>query len=188
MARTRRAADTTQPARTRLTAAQLTREIVRQHFAIVATTGIDGQPDAAGVSYGATSEAGALVVYVMTRRHLRKARDIERDHRVSLVIPIRRRLLWFVPPATIQLSGRAELLPQDDPRGVALFQRFLLGRRITSSYEKMRADGDQRICFVRIAVDPIARSYMVGTTVWQVMRRMEAGAATTNLTGGSLSA
>lgn len=50
------------------------------------------------------------MIYVMTRRHLRKARNIAHNARVSLVIPLTRRILWFLPPPTIQLQGHAELL------------------------------------------------------------------------------
>ncbi len=169
--------------RANVSAETLRRQIQSEHFAVLATTGTDGSADSAGVSYRAVVESGELVLYVMTRRHLRKARDIAREPRVSLVIPIRRRLLWFMPPATVQLRGEAELLPQDDQRGTLAFHGFFLGRRILAAYRAMRLRGDDRICFVRITLDATARSYMVGKSLWQVIRRMEAGAATTDLTG-----
>lgn len=177
------AADVTSAHRAKVSAEALRGQIRSQHFAILATTGTDGSADSAGVSYAAVVESGQLVLYVMTRRHLRKARDIARQPRVSLVIPIRRRLLWFMPPATVQLRGEAELLPQDDQRGTLAFQGFFVGRRILAAYRAMRLRGDDRICFVRITLDATARSYMVGTSLWQVIRRMEAGAATTDLRG-----
>lgn len=160
---------------------KLEREIRSNHFAVLATDSADGRPDSAGVSYGATRTTDGLVLYVMTRSHLRKARDIAREARVSLVIPIPRRVLWFVPPATIQLQGRAELLPQDDPIGTAVFRSFYLGRRILAGYREMSARGERRICFVKITAEPVVRTYMVGATIWQVIRRMESGAATTRL-------
>lgn len=160
---------------------RLVREIRSHHFAVLATAGSDGSPHAAGVSYGATVEDGRVVIYVMTRRHLRKARDIASRPSVSLVIPIERRVLWVVPPATIQLSGRAELLSQDDASGLAVFARFALGRRIVASYSAMARHGERRVCFVRIAIDADARSYLVGVGLPSVIRRMEAGAARTRL-------
>jgi hypothetical protein len=177
------AADVTSAHRAKVSAEALRGQIQSQHFAVLATTGADGSPDSAGVSYRAVVERGELVLYVMTRRHLRKARDIAHQSRVSLVIPIRRRMLWFIPPATMQLRGDAELLPQDDQRGTLAFQGFFLGRRILAAYRAMRLRGDDRICFVRITLDATARSYMVGASLWQVIRRMEAGAATTDLRG-----
>ena len=156
----------------RLSGALLRDTIAREHFAILATAGEDGSPHAAGVTYGAVVEDERLVLYIMSRRHLRKARDVERAPRVSLVIPIPRAILTFLPPATIQLSGRAELLPQEREAGLAAFRRFLLGRRIVASYEAMRDHGDRRVCFIRIVVDPAVRSYMVGSGLVQAARHM----------------
>jgi hypothetical protein len=116
-----------------------------------------------------------LALYVMTRRHLQKARNIAQNPQVSLVVPIRR-LLWFLPPATIQLRGRAELLGAADAEGRAVFQRFWLGRRIVKSYQAMERRGEARICFLKITPEPLVQSYMVGTTVLGLMRHMEAGA------------
>lgn len=156
--------------------------IASQHFVVLATVDADGSPDSAGVTYAAAEEDGALVLYVMTRRHLRKARDIAERPRVSLVVPIPRPILAFLPPATIQLRGVAELLPADDARGVRAFERFLVGRRILRAYDDMRRDGERRICFVRIVLDPVARSYMVGTSVISAARSMGSAAATTEIT------
>jgi len=85
-------------------------QIRRQHFAVLFTVGRDGAPHSAGVSYGSTPPGDDFAIYVMTRRHLLKARNIQSDSRVSLVIPIPRPVLSFLRPATIQLHGRPELL------------------------------------------------------------------------------
>ena len=165
----------------RLSATVLRDAIAREHFAVLATHSDDGSPHSAGVTYSAVVEDERLVLYVMSRRHLRKARDVERAPRVSLVIPVPRPILTFLPPATIQLSGRAELLPQDSAAGLAAFRRFMLGRRIIASYQAMRLNGEMRVCFIRIVVDPVVRSYMVGTGIVQAARHMESAAATGDL-------
>ena len=112
----------------------------------------------------------------MTRRHLAKARDIAQNPRVALVVPLPRRLLWFVPPATIQLRGRAEILDWSDPEGTEVFRRSWLGRRILAAYARSRRRGETRVCFLRITPDPIAHTYGVGRSVWALRRRMEAAA------------
>ena len=117
----------------------------------------------------------------MSRRHLRKARDIAGNAAVSLVIPRRRRLSWFLPPATIQLRGHAELLEWTDAAGVAVFERFWLGRRILEAYRSSYDRGERRICFVKITPDPLVRTYMVGSRVWELRGRMESGGATVAL-------
>lgn len=163
------------------TAATVVRELMRQHFAVVSTTSPAGAPESAGISYAATREAGELVLYFMTRRHLRKARNIDSCGRVSLVVPLPRRILWFVPPATLQLHGTASLLDWTDPRGTEVFQGFWLGRRILSGYRAAFARGERRICFVRVVVDLDVRGYMVGSSPWTVRRRMERGAVRVRL-------
>ena len=69
------------------------------------------------MNYGVTPPGQLLALYVMTRSHLAKARNIARNHRIALVVPITRKLLWFLPPATLQLHGRAEILSWTDAEG-----------------------------------------------------------------------
>lgn len=149
----------------------------RQHFAALATVGDDGAPHSAGVSYGVSAPGERLAIYVMTRRHLLKARNIAHDARVSLVVPVARHLLWFLPPATIQLHGRAEILDWTDEAGTRVFERFWMGRRILAAYRKSHDHGEARICFLKITPEPVVRTYMVGYSIWEVRRHMEAAAA-----------
>ena len=149
----------------------------KQHFAVLSTSGADGSPHAAGVNYGVSPPGGDFTIYVMTRRHLRKARNIAANPRVSLVIPLTRRLLWFIPPPTIQVHGVAEILDWKDEAGTDVFRSFWMGRRILKGYRDFERRGETRICFLRITPDPVIHAYMVGASVWQVRRRMESGAA-----------
>jgi general stress protein 26 len=153
------------------------RELRRQHFVVLSTVDENGRPSSAGVSYGVSPPDEDLTLYVMTRSHLQKARNIVQNPSVSLVIPVRRWLLWFLPPPTIQLRGRAEILDGTDEEGVAIFQRFWLGREILDAYHASSLRGETRICFLKITPDPLVRSYMVGSNVWSLMGHMEDGAA-----------
>jgi hypothetical protein len=118
-----------------------------------------------------------LAIYVMTRRHLQKARNIARNPNVALVVPLSRRLLWFLPPATIQIRGRAELLDWSDEAGTDVFRSFWLGRRILDAYAASSRRGETRVCFIKITPEPLVRTYMVGYGIWDLRNRMEAGAA-----------
>lgn len=152
-------------------------ELRRHDFAVLSTVGADGLPSSAGVSYGVSLAGSPLAVYVMTRRHLRKARNIARNPSVSLVVPLNRRILRFVPPATLQLHGRAEILDWTDGAANDVFARSWLGRRILKAYAKSRSLGETRVCFLKITPDPVVRSYMLGYSIWEVGRRMESAAA-----------
>lgn len=158
------------------------RELRAHNFAVLATVDEDGAPDSAGVNYGVSAPGRDLALYVMTRRHLKKTRNIARNPRVSLVIPLPRRLLRFIPPATIQLRGRAEILDWTDEEGTNAFRRFWVGRRILAAYEKSRrSQGETRVCFLKITLDPVIRTYAVGHSVWDLRRRMESAGATVRI-------
>lgn len=151
-------------------------QLRRRHFAVLATADLTGRPAAAGITY-CLAPSGA-VIYVMTRRHLQKARNIAVNPAVSLVVPVPRVLLPPLPPGTIQLRGQAAIVDRNHAEGRAVFAGFWLGRQIVKSYERLRRQGDSRICFLRIEVDPVIHTYMVGTSVLRVRSRMDAGSAT----------
>jgi general stress protein 26 len=146
-------------------------------FAVLSTSNKGGRPHSAGVNYGVSEPGRDLVIYVMTRRHLQKARNIAQNPQVSLVVTLTRRLLWFLPPPTIQLHGRAEIRDWTDPEGRQIFRRIWIGRRILAAYQESYRRGETRICFLRITPDPVIHTYMVGSSLWELRRRMESGAA-----------
>lgn len=162
----------------RLTFGQVLAKLRRQHFVVLSTSDADGRSYSAGVTYGLSGSDGDIRFFVMTRRHLRKARNIAQNPAVSLVVPLTRRLLWFLPPPTIQVHGHAEILDWRDATGVDTFRRFWLGRRILKAYETSHRRGEQRICFLVITPDPVITTYMVGSNVLRLVNRMESGAAT----------
>lgn len=110
----------------------------------------------------------------MTRRRLRKARNVIESPNVAFVVPLTRRLLWFVPPPCVQFQGQAEVLDRDDPGGVETFRSFVTGRRILSMYEELARRGETGVCFLRITPDTTLSTYMVGHSILEVMREMEA--------------
>lgn len=161
----------------RVSVASLLRALRGHNFAVLSTAGEHGRPASAGVNYGVSAAGQELALYVMTRSHLQKARNVARNPWVSLVIPLPRRLLWFLPPPTIQVRGRAEILNGNDAAGIAVFERFWMGRRILAGYREAQRHGETRVCFLKITPEPVIATYMVGMSIWAVRRRMEAGAA-----------
>lgn len=163
-------------ARRTVSAVAVLAELGRRNFAVLSTVDGEGRPDSAGVTYGLTMTGSGPAIYVMTRTHLRKARNIARNPNVALVVPLTRRFLWFLPPATIQLRGRAEVLDWSDEAGTGVFRSFWLGRRILDAYAASRRRGETRVCFLKITPDPAVRTYMFGFAAWQLRNRMESGA------------
>lgn len=177
-------ASTSRPAAVEL----VMRRLRAHHFAILSTVDEDGAPHSAGVNYGVSERDGEVILYVMTRRHLKKARNIVHNPRVSIVVPLQRQLFRFVPPATIQLRGVAEIIDWNDFDGTSTFRGFWIGRRILDAYEKARRRGEKRVCFLRITLDPEIRFYGVGHSVWDLRRHMEAAAGRVYLEDASRNA
>ena len=163
-----------------VTLKRVLRELSTHNFAVISTVDEHGRPDSAGVNYGTSARGDALVLYVMTRRHLKKARNIANNPQVSLMVPLPRRVFRFVPPATIQLRGRAEILDWTDVDGTNVFRGFWMGRQILSAYAKSRRRGETRVCFLRITLDPVMRTYGVGHSIWNLRRHMEAATGSVN--------
>lgn len=161
----------------RVTFELVLRKIREQNFAVLSTVSAEGRPHSAGVNYGVSRPGSDFLIYVMTRKHLLKARNIVRNPNVSLVVPLTRRFLWFIPPATVQLHGRAEILDWTDEAGTDIFKHFWLGRRILEAYQESYRRGETRTCFLKITPDPVVHTYMVGYSIWELRGRMEAGAA-----------
>lgn len=161
---------------------RVTVEVVLSHlrkrdFAVLATVSKESKPHSVGVNYGVSRPGRDFVIYVMTRTHLQKARNIAQNPNVSLVVPLTRRLLWFLPPPTIQLHGQAEIVDWTDEEGTDVFRRFWMGRRVLEAYQESHRRGETRICFLKIIPDPVVYTYMVGYSIWQLRTRMESGAA-----------
>lgn len=151
------------------------RDLRKRDFGVLSTVTPEGRPHSVGVVYGVALAGRPFQLYVMTRRRLRKARNVVENPDVSLVVPLTRRLLWFVPPPCVQFQGRAEVLDREDPGGVETFRSFAMGRRILSMYEEFVRRGETGVCFLRITPDPTMSTYMVGHSLWELMRRMETG-------------
>lgn len=149
----------------------------KRDFAVLSTVSGDGRPYAAGINYGVSLPGAPFGIYLMTRRHLKKARNIAENPDVSLVVPLTRRLLWFLPPPTIHFQGKAEILDWKDEAGTRTFESFFMGRQILRKYEEASGRGETRICFVRVTPNEEISTYMVGYPVWEISRRMESGAA-----------
>ena len=75
----------------------------------------------------------------MTRKHLLKARNIAENPNVSLVVPLTRRFLWFLPPPTIQLHGQAQIVDWTDEEGTDVFRRYMVGYSIWQLRKRMES-------------------------------------------------
>ena len=68
-------------------------EVRKRDFAVLSTGTEDGRPQSVGVNYGVSLPGQPFAIYLMTRRHLKKARNVAGNANVSLVVPLTRRVL-----------------------------------------------------------------------------------------------
>jgi hypothetical protein len=115
--------------------------VAGRSFATLATASRDGRPHVAGVLYQLAD--GHL--WVSTFRSSRKARNIEANPRVALVVPVRRLPVGL--PSSVQMQGLAEIVPLDDPGLLRLADAGALDK-VTGHGELELPDG----CFFRIAL------------------------------------
>jgi len=161
----------------RVTFDMVLKELKRRNFGVLSTVTKDGRSHSAGVFYSVSPSARPLEIYVMTRTKLKKARNIMADPNVSFVVPLRRRLLTFVPPPCIQFQGQAEIGDWKDEVGVQAFRTSFMGRMILNMYDDMYRRGDTSMCFLRITPDPVIFTYGFGVSLWEMKRHMEVASA-----------
>jgi len=103
----------------------LTRLVAKRNFCILATQGLHG-PHVAGVGYFARG----LDLYIPTGANTTKARNVRRDPRVAVHIPVPWPLIP-APPKSIQFRGNAEILTINDPAANDALERgSLVMRRV----------------------------------------------------------
>ncbi len=144
----------------------------KRNFAVLSTADQQGRPQSVGVVYGVSPHSADL--YVMTRRHLKKARNIIANPNVSMVVPLTRRLLWFLPPPCIQFQAKAEVLDGRDPIGVHTFGPFSW---VVASLRCTRIWSGEAITGPASSASRLNRwSRPTGHSIWELSRRMEVGA------------
>ena len=167
-----------------LTFDSVVKELRKRDFAVLSTVSAEGRPYSVAVNYGVSLPGAPFGIYLMTRRHLKKARNIVANPNVAFLVSFTRRLLWFLPPPSIHFQGKAEILDWKDEAGTGIFESFFMGRQILRKYRAANGRGEERICFVRITPDEEIFTYMVGYPVWEISKRMESGAVRVKIPPG----
>ena len=67
----------------RVTLDQVVKQLRKRDFGVLSTADLQGRPHAVGVLYGVSPPGTSLAIYVMTRSHLRKARNIAANPNLS---------------------------------------------------------------------------------------------------------
>lgn len=147
----------------------LTRLIAKHNFCVLATQGRRG-PHVSGVGYFARG----LDIYILTSVNTAKARNVQRDSRVAVHIPVPWPLLP-APPKSIQFRGDARILPIDDAdANTALARAPMILRRVFRRLMK-KVDTKTWGESIWVHVHPIGRieTFMIGVPFTTVLRDEE---------------
>jgi len=144
----------------------LTRLIAKRSFCVLATQGLHG-PHVAGVGYFAQG----LDIYIPTSSNTTKARNVQRDPRVAVHIPVPWPLIP-APPRSIQFRGNAKILPIDHAgANAALDQAPLVMRRV---FRRLVENVDTKIWGqnIWVHVRPTRRieTFMLGVPMTMIFR------------------
>jgi nitroimidazol reductase NimA-like FMN-containing flavoprotein (pyridoxamine 5'-phosphate oxidase superfamily) len=152
---------------------QVERELRKRTFAVLSTVSRTGRAQSSGVLYGVSPPGAPFGIYVISGRNHAKVRNIAANPNVSLIVPLFRRVLCFVPPACIQIHGTAEVLEATDELAQQTFRTSYALRTIP--YLDSANHGNA--CFVRIQPDPLINTYGVGFSARQFRKHWaDAGA------------
>lgn len=147
----------------------LTRLIAKRSFCVLATQGLRG-PHVAGVGYFAQG----LNIYIPTSSNTTKARNVRRDPRVAVHIPVPWPLIP-APPRSIQFRGIARILPINHPAANAALDRAPLVMRRAFRRLSQNVDTEKWGESIWIHVRPTRRieTFMVGVPVITMFRDEE---------------
>lgn len=133
--------------------------IARRSFCTLATASAANVPHVVGVRYAVVDAA----LYVTMFQDSIKARNIRGNSRVAVCIPARK--LPMFPPFAVQFQARADLLANDDPQIVALYE--------AGHFKRIVSAGDfahPQTCFARIPLPRRVSTYGIGVPLLQIVR------------------
>jgi len=133
--------------------------IAKHSFCTLATSSSSNVPHVVGVRYVVID--GAL--YITMFDDSVKVRNIRDNPRVAVCIPARK--LPMFPPFAVQFQGRADMLPNDDPEIVRLYEAGAFKRIISKNdFENPHS------WFARIAPSRRVSTYGLGVPLLQIVR------------------
>jgi uncharacterized protein YhbP (UPF0306 family) len=144
----------------------LTRLIAKHNFCILATQGVHG-PHVAGVGYF----ANGLDLYIPTGANTVKARNVERDPRVAVHIPVPWPLVP-APPKSIQFRGNARILPIDDSAANLALERgsFVIRRVFRRLLKNADAQTLRETIWIHVRPRKRIETFMIGVPSTTILR------------------
>lgn len=126
---------------------------------------LDGTPHTTGILYGVSKPDAEFALYLLTSRKYRKVRNIQRNPKVSFIIPFPHHHLRFVPSGAITLNGVAKLVPVNSKNIIEIFSEKRILKMIIADID---FDKNEEYVFIKIEPDPKILCYGVGFSIWKL--------------------
>ncbi|MFX0203757.1 MAG: hypothetical protein ACFFCW_47265, partial [Candidatus Hodarchaeota archaeon] len=127
----------------------------------------DGTPHTSGICYGASSPATPFVLYCLTSKRYKKARNIQQNPIISFLIPFPHYYLRFAPSGTITINGIAEFVPLENAEIQAIFSKKRILRRIL---KEISTPENESFTFIQINPNPKIVCHGVGYNIIQLRK------------------
>lgn len=119
-----------------------------------------------------TPRDSALALHILTDKRYKKVQNIQKNPRISFVIPYPHYYLRFIPPATITFQGTVEILPFEDSEARKSFTKKPL-RQMTRYTEK--SVYRETAVFLKINPNRRISCFGLGASPVKMMKDPEAG-------------
>ncbi|MFX0070301.1 MAG: pyridoxamine 5'-phosphate oxidase family protein [Candidatus Hermodarchaeota archaeon] len=141
----------------------------KQTFGILCTADQDGKPHAVGMLYGVSPPKTKFSIYMMTLKGLKKARNIEQNPQVAIVIPFPHHIIRFAPSNIIQFQGNAELIPFDDSEAQKVFKS---NRILKTNLNQARYfdNPNEKLIFIKITPNTKINCYGLGVSLLKIKK------------------
>ncbi|RDE15683.1 MAG: hypothetical protein C4K48_03645 [Candidatus Thorarchaeota archaeon] len=93
---------------------QVEKKIREKSFGILSTISPSGGVQSSAVQYAVSRRESHFALYILSDGTYVKVKNIQRNSKISFVIPFPHHILRFIPAPTVSFQGTAEVLPFDD--------------------------------------------------------------------------
>jgi hypothetical protein len=143
------------------------KEIRSKTFGILNTMDQNGFPHTSGVLFGVSKPSSKFTIYIVTSIKYRKAKNIQKNPNVSLIIPFPHYYMRFVPSSTITITGKAEIKSFDNGEVLEIFMKKRILRLIT---QHLTEEEKKEMAIIKIKPNPKILCYGIGISMWKLRK------------------
>ncbi|UCG03334.1 MAG: pyridoxamine 5'-phosphate oxidase family protein [Candidatus Heimdallarchaeota archaeon] len=127
----------------------------------------DGTPHTTGILYEVSPPSSKFALYCLTSKKYKKARNIEQNPNISLLIPFPHFYIRFAPSSTVTIQGKADFIPTNDMETQNVFRKKRILRLIISEIKQREQES---LTFIRIKPQNKVLCYGLGFNIFKLRK------------------